>query len=203
MQFHPLAYMVKLKIEMSMADLIAKIARKKERLPTIHTSITRTPTHALSSPLRSFTRSGNHQLRPLPPARYAVPFRAWNGSHPAGLDSGTGSFRATPAQSALASQGSATMRSPTSSAVDLSSNELFMVQEVTIESEIVGASGATPEGTLIMPILPLLPDGRLPPPDTVRPIVTDESDSEIELPVIWDGTPTTSTVVASQGGLAR
>ncbi|KAM0267345.1 hypothetical protein ACHAQH_010113, partial [Verticillium albo-atrum] len=33
MQFHPLAYIVKLKIEMSMADLIAKIARKQENNP--------------------------------------------------------------------------------------------------------------------------------------------------------------------------
>lgn len=31
MQFHPLAYIVKLKIEMSMANLIAKIARAQER----------------------------------------------------------------------------------------------------------------------------------------------------------------------------
>lgn len=30
MQFHPLAYIVKLKIELSMADLIAKIARSRE-----------------------------------------------------------------------------------------------------------------------------------------------------------------------------
>ncbi|WYZ44022.1 hypothetical protein EsH8_VII_000458 [Colletotrichum jinshuiense] len=30
MQFHPLAYMVKLKIEMSMADLIGKVARKRD-----------------------------------------------------------------------------------------------------------------------------------------------------------------------------
>jgi hypothetical protein len=30
MQFHPLAYIVKLKIEMSMADLIAKVARKRD-----------------------------------------------------------------------------------------------------------------------------------------------------------------------------
>ncbi|KAG7135021.1 hypothetical protein HYQ45_007089 [Verticillium longisporum] len=33
MQFHPLAYIVKLKIEMSMADLIAKIARKQDNNP--------------------------------------------------------------------------------------------------------------------------------------------------------------------------
>jgi hypothetical protein len=31
LQFHPLAYIVKLKIEMSMANLIAKIAKAQER----------------------------------------------------------------------------------------------------------------------------------------------------------------------------
>lgn len=38
MQFHPLAYIVKLKIEMSMADLIGKIARKRKRLETYQDS---------------------------------------------------------------------------------------------------------------------------------------------------------------------
>lgn len=31
MQFHPLAYIVKLKIELSMADLIAKVAKQRDR----------------------------------------------------------------------------------------------------------------------------------------------------------------------------
>lgn len=200
MQFHPLAYMVKLKIEMSMADLIAKIARKKERLPTIPSSSQSRRQTTFSSPLRSLTRSGNHPIQPIPPARHAVPFRVWNGSLPAGLDSGNGSFRITPLHSALTSQGSTNARSASGSTVDLPSNDLYMVQEVTVESEIVDVSDTTPVGTFMLPILPLLPDGRLPPPDFPRPVDDDSSSGEVELPVIWDGNSTISTVVASGPG---
>lgn len=214
MQFHPLAYMVKLKIEMSMAELIAKIARKKERLPTIHTSQSRRLT--ISSPLRSFTRSGSRPIQPLPPARNAVPFRVWNGSMPSGIDSGHASVRPTPLHSALASQGSATRNSPTASALDLPRNDLYMVQEVTVESEVVETNTV---GAFMVPvrpdarlrssdhddiiILPILPDGRLLPPDTPRPTHSDHSSymDDVEPPVIWDGNPMISTIVAT--GLAR
>lgn len=260
MQFHPLAYMVKLKIEMSMAELIAKVARKKERLPTIHTSQSRRFA-SLSSPLRSFTRSGNRPVQPLPPARNAVPFRVWNGSVPSGMDFhygngygngyGSGSARPTPLHSALAStQGSVAKggccTSPTTSVLEVpsGSNDLYMVQEVTVESEVVetGRHSSTVGASFMMPppalpaggrrrpsppnldyhhddatnrnhneedegviILPVLPDGRLPPPDNTTPPMTNSDDNsymgEVEPPVIWDGNPMISTVVAT--GLAR
>lgn len=179
MQFHPLAYMVKLKIEMSMAELIAKIARKKERLPTIHTS-SQSQRYTISSPLRSFTRSGTHQVQPLPPARNAVPFRVWNGSLPTNLSSsGHGSARVTPLQSA--SSASAARASANASAVDLElvpGNDLYMVQEVTVESEVVQQQHHhdTTVGSSFM--LPVLPDRRFPPtpPDTAYHHDDDDDD---------------------------
>lgn len=273
MQFHPLAYMVKLKIEMSMAELIAKIARKKERLPTINTS-SQGQRYSLRSPLRSFTRS-SQQIQPLPPARHAVPFRVWNGSLPKdpSISNGGSSARVTPLQSsALASQASAARASPTASAVDLAGqgvqlmtpghNDLYMVQEIIVESEVIHhdpaqngtvgspflfpvlpagsgdgrgflmspppAAHATPyapapdddddddtavnrnshddnDNDYLYDILPVLPDGRLPPPEgTARQLPpSDDDDSMREAgsprPVIWDGNPVTSTVVESSG----
>lgn len=196
MQFHPLAYMVKLKIEMSMAELIAKIARKKERLPTIHTS--QSQRYTISSPLRSFTRSGNHQVQPLPPARNAVPFRVWNGSLPTNLSSGNGSARVTPLQSALASSlGSSAARGPGASAnasavdLELPGNDLYMVQEVTVESEVVHNDDATVGSSFMLPVLP---DRGLPPTpaDTVHHHHDDDDDENNDLlydslPVLPDG----------------
>lgn len=192
-----------------MAELIAKIARKKERLPTIHTTSQNRRFTSLSSPLRSFTRSGNHQIQPLPPARNAVPFRVWTGSMPSGLESGNFSVRGTPMQSTMASQGSTTRVSPNGSIVDLPSNDLYMVQEVTVESEVVDASQSSKflalptlsDGRMPPPdsILQVLPDGRLPPPNTTPPPPMDDSVSmgDVEPPVIWDGNPMISTVVQS------
>lgn len=67
-----------------MADLIAKVARKQEPLPSIRTTQSRRA--AGGSPLRDLMRSAS-QSRPLPPVRTAVSFRAWGSSDLGGPDS--------------------------------------------------------------------------------------------------------------------
>lgn len=78
-----------------MADLIAKVARKQEPMPSIRT--TRSRREILSSPLRSFMRSAN-QEQPLPPVRTAVPLSVWTSYPSEQVDEASAEFGKTSAQ---------------------------------------------------------------------------------------------------------
>ncbi|KAI3391135.1 hypothetical protein diail_7920 [Diaporthe ilicicola] len=202
MQFHPLAYMVKLNIEMTMADLIAKIAKKQERLPTYHSSWNRRP--GLGSRMPSFG-SRNNPIQPLPPTRNAVPFRIWQGSLSAGMDSAVVSRRGSvniPANELTfvtvpedPAWNSASLTSgtdnPTTSELPL---ELYMVKEVTVESDVVArsmfvsdrsrGSSETSRGR-----------GS---PSSGRERMDDRATlRDPSPPVIWDGSPSVSTTIAT------
>lgn len=62
MQFHPLAYIVKLKIEMSMADLIAKIAKVQDESTTFQGGAKR-KRHSINSQ-NAFTNPSMKVIRP-------------------------------------------------------------------------------------------------------------------------------------------
>lgn len=202
MQFHPLAYMVKLNIEMTMADLIAKIAKKQERLPTYHSSWNRRP--GMGSIMPSFG-SRNNPIQPLPPTRNAVPFRVWQGSLSAGMDSAVVSRRGsvhTPENELTfvtvpedPAWNSASLTSgtdiPATSELPL---ELYMVKEVTVESDIVRRSTCAPNGS----------QGSLEnswgrgSPSSGRERMDDRATlRDPSPPVIWDGSPSGSTTTAT------
>lgn len=105
MQFHPLAYMVKLNIELSMADLIAKVARQQQRLPTWQSIHSQPLALALHSFSQSYTAGGGGgggggdsgggvrevRITPLPLTRRAILRRAWERRFPIDLDCTLGS----------------------------------------------------------------------------------------------------------------
>ncbi|KAG8157218.1 hypothetical protein KVR01_012926 [Diaporthe batatas] len=210
MQFHPLAYMVKLNIEMTMADLIGKIAKKQERLPTYHSSFNRRP--AVGSRMPSFGNSfgnsfgsRNNTVQPLPPSRNAVPFRVWQSSVSAGMDSAAVSRRASmnPPANELTFVtvpddpvwNTAGMTSPDGPNTSDTPMELYMVKEVTVESDVVRRSTFAPNGS----------EGSVgnnwgrasPASVSGRDRVDDRATGrETPPPVIWDGSPQVSTTIA-------
>lgn len=179
MQFHPLAYMVKLKIEMSMADLIAKVARKKDPLPSIQPTSTLQQERALSfSRLASFSLTrGKDKIQPLPPVRNAVNFRQWS--------------TATSGLPSLASRGVDTARnsdelarnSPELPDLDSSGRGMYMLQEVVVETEVVDSSDS---------------DGIRPEEIIHNRLVDDPSTRQVVPPGgIWDGSASLSTFVGT------
>lgn len=180
MQFHPLAYMVKLKIEMFMADLIAKVARKKDPFPAIQPVSTLQQERARSSfsRLASFTLSrGKDQIQPLPPVRNAVNFRQWS--------------TATSGLPSLASRGVDTARnsdelarkSPELPDLDSSGREMYMLQEVVVETEVVDSSDS---------------DG-IRPEEIIHNRLVDDPSTRQAVPLggIWDGSASLSTFVGT------
>lgn len=202
MQFHPLAYMVKLNIEMTMADLIAKIAKKQERLPTYHSSWNRRP--GIGSRMPSFG-SRNNTIQPLPPSRNAVPFRVWQSSvSGGGMDSAVVSRRGSVHTPANELTFVTVPEDPIWNAAGLTSGtdnpnpsdaplELYMVKEVTVESDVVRRSTFAPNGS----------QGSLdnnwdrPSPSSSGRERMDDTASlrDTPPPVIWDGSPTVSTTI--------
>ncbi|KAK5630054.1 hypothetical protein RRF57_005769 [Xylaria bambusicola] len=75
MQFHPLAYIVKLNIELSMADLIGQIARSRDNNALNDVSLSPNGSHKLSR-LRSRATSASGSI-PLPTLR-SFGFGGWN-----------------------------------------------------------------------------------------------------------------------------
>ncbi|KAJ0120788.1 hypothetical protein J7T55_015522 [Diaporthe amygdali] len=202
MQFHPLAYMVKLNIEMTMADLIAKIAKKQERLPTYHSSWNRRPGGGSRMP--SFG-SRNNTVQPLPPARNAVPFRVWQSSVSAGMDSAAVSRRGstnTPAneltfvtvpEDPIWNTASLTSGTEAPAVSDLPL-ELYMVKEVTVESDVVRRSTFAPNGSQVS----LENSWGRGSPSSGRERTDDRATlREASPPVIWDGSPSVSTTIAT------
>lgn len=180
MQFHPLAYMVKLKIEMSMADLIAKVARKKDPFPAIQPASTLQQERGRSSfsRLASFTLSrGKDHIQPLPPVRNAVNFRQWS--------------TATSGLPSLASRGVDTARNSDELArksselpeFDPCGREMYMLQEVVVETEVVDSSDS---------------DGIRPEEIIHNRLVDDPSTRQAVPPGgIWDGSASLSTFVGT------
>lgn len=203
MQFHPLAYMVKLNIEMTMADLIGKIAKKQERLPTYHSSWNRRP--GIGSRMPSFG-SRNNTIQPLPPSRNAVPFRVWQSSASAGMDSVVVSRRGSVHTPANELTFVTVPEDPVWNAPGMTSGtdntnmsemplELYMVKEVTVESDVVRRSNFAPNGS----------QGSLEnnwdqgsPSSSARDRMDDMASlRDTPPPVIWDGSPTVSTTIGT------
>lgn len=204
MQFHPLAYMVKLNIEMTMADLIAKIAKKQERLPTYHSSWNRRP--GIGSRMPSFG-SRNNTIQPLPPTRNAVPFRVWQSSVSAGMDSAAVSRRGsvnTPAndltfvtvpEDPVWNTAGMTSGADIPNVSDPPPLELYMVKEVTVESDVVRRSTYEPNGSQGS-----LGDNwdRPSPSSSGRERMDDMASlRDTPPPVIWDGSPSRSITIAT------
>ncbi|KAL2284897.1 hypothetical protein FJTKL_08710 [Diaporthe vaccinii] len=203
MQFHPLAYMVKLNIEMTMADLIAKIAKKQERLPTYHSSWNRRP--GIGSRMPSLG-SRNNTIQPLPPTRNAVPFRVWQSSVSAGMDSAAVSRRGSINTPANDLTFVTVPEDPVWNAAGMTSGadvpnvsdpplELYMVKEVTVESDVVRRSTFEPNGSQGS-----LGDNwdRPSPPSSGRERMDDMATlRDTPPPVIWDGSPSVSTTIAT------
>lgn len=152
--------MVKLKIEMSMADLIAKVAKKQERLPPCQDQSSSGRSRGMmtsggrSSGMASGIRSlasrsiNSSQTQSHPPSRNAVPFRVWQGledvhrTDPAatvGLDSRGDPPPSSPGvltgESAWVSMPEGRNDAPGSS------TELYRVREVTVQSEAAHRTG--------------------------------------------------------------
>lgn len=183
MQFHPLAYMVKLKIEMSMADLIAKIAKQQNRLPTYNdtapdlTKRRSRPSHRQDSLLSSFRR-GSCQIQPLPPARKAVSFRQWSTTTSEALTSsvpGAATIRNSVEETPVPEKTSAPWNS--------SSRDLYMLQEVVVETDVVDTSVIGPDGNRQ--------------DEVIHNRLVDDPDSRQDAPagVIWDGSASNSAFV--------
>lgn len=203
--------MVKLNIEMTMADLIAKIARKQERLPTYHSSWNRRP--GMGSRMPSFGNSfgnsfgsRNDRVQPLPPSRNAVPFRVWQSNVSAGMDSAAVSRRGsmnTPANELTFVTvpedpvwNAAGMTSPDGPNASDTPMELYMVKEVTVESDVVRRSTFAPNGS----------DGSMEnnwgrgsPSSSSGRERADEMGTgrDTPPPIIWDGSPQVSTTIAT------
>lgn len=195
--------MVKLNIEMTMSDLIVKIAKKQERLPTYHSSWNRRP--GIGSRMPSFG-SRNNTIQPLPPSRNAVPFRVWQSSVSGGggMDSAVVSRRGSVHTPANELMFVTVPEDPIWNAAGLTSGadnpnpsdaplELYMVKEVTVESDVVRRSTFAPNGS----------QGSLdnnwdrPSPSSSGRDRMDDTASlrDTPPPVIWDGSPTVSTTI--------
>ena len=204
MQFHPLAYIVKLNIEITMADLIAKIAKKQERLPTYHSSWNRRP--GAGSRMPSFG-SRNNTIQPLPPTRNAVPFRVWHSSVSAGMESAAASRRGsvhTPAneltfvtvpEDPVWDTAGMTPGTDAPTASDSPPLELYMVKEVTVESDVVRRSTFAPNGS--QGSLENNWDRGSPSSSGQERMDDTASLRDTPPPVIWDGSPTVSTAIAT------
>jgi hypothetical protein len=146
MQFHPLAYMVKLKIEMSMAELIAKVSKMKEKPNALHQSSGYAAGSREGSVNRSAVRrSKKYPIQPVPPATNAVSFKIFQTAEdphwtPSTTDDLSGSM--SPSTRRFASCRSDWTMSPDSSEHDLHENamELYVVREVTVETETMRRS---------------------------------------------------------------
>lgn len=179
MQFHPLAYMVKLKIEMSMADLIAKVAKKKESTVAASSPTPRSRLVSLSSPIRTLTRSNASRIQPLPPARNAVPFKLWSvTTQSTGVDGIDSTLSSTLHENQETAYGNRVMEAPLR---DRSSRDLYMLQEVTVELGPI-PSGVRHPGTMYP-----------------TPEVYNESTDEESIPVIWDGSGYFNSTVTATG----
>lgn len=174
--------MVKLKIEMSMADLIAKVARKKEPLPQIHT--TNQSTRASGRAQTSFSRfanlsfsRGKDQVQPLPPVRNAVNFRQW----PTATSDPLGSLASRGAGTARNSDEVA--RSTDPPGIESAGREMYMLQEIVVETEIIDSSDT---------------DGGRPEEVIQNRLVDDPSARQVVPPGgIWDGSASLSTFVST------
>lgn len=183
MQFHPLAYMVKLKIEMSMADLIAKVARKREPLATIQTTTPSTFTSgraqtSLSRFQANFSLSRNKdQVLPLPPVRVAVNFRDWSTATSDPLGSLASRGAGTTSRNSI--DGAA--GSPEPAGMDSSGREMYMLQEIVVETNVVDASDTD--------------GGR--PEEAIHNRLVDDPAARQAVPTggIWDGSASLSTSV--------
>lgn len=178
MQFHPLAYIVKLKIEMSMADLIAKVAKQKEPFPTIRTKDTSFQTPDFGSRFGHWSLSrGKDKIQPLPPIRQAVNFRQWStatsDAMPSFISPGPGTAR----------NSAEVMRSPDTSTWDSSTRDLYMLQEVVVQTEIADISDTD--------------GGR--PEEAIQNRLVDDPATRQAVPTggIWDGSASLSTSVCT------
>ena len=213
MQFHPLAYMVKLNIEMTMADLIAKIAKKQERLPTYHSSFNRRPgigsrMPSLGNSFGTSFGSRNNTVQPLPPTRNAVPFRVWQSSVSAGMDSAVVSRRGSmnppaneltfvtvPDDPVWNAAGMTSLDCPNVSDTPM---ELYMVKEVTVESDVVRRSTFAPNGSECSMENNNWSRGSPSSSSCGRERVDDMGTGrDTPPPVIWDGSPQVSTTIAT------
>jgi hypothetical protein len=214
--------MVKLNIEMTMADLIGKIAKKQERLPTYHSSFNRRP-GGIGSRMPSFGNSfttsfasRNNTVQPPPPARNAVPFRAWQGSSVSaggGMDSVAVSYRGSisapanrdeltfvtvPDDPIWNNAGITSPDGPNNNTSD-TAMELYMVKEVTVQSDVVRRSTCAANGS--EDCMENNNWGRgSPSPSFGRERLYDTpvgSGRKTPPPVIWDGTPQISTTIAT------
>lgn len=176
--------MVKLKIEMSMADLIAKIAKQQNRLPTYNdarldtTMAESRPTHRQRIVLPNFRR-GPCQVQPLPPARKAVSFRQWS------LSTSEAQISSVPGGTTLRNSAEETRAPDGASAAtwDPSNNDLYMLQEVVVETNVVNAS--------------TLRQGGSRQDEVIHNRLVDDPEWRQDAPagVIWDGTASSSTFV--------
>lgn len=198
MQFHPLAYMVKLKIEMSMADLIAKVSKMQDRPQTFYPSYARSGSGSGSGNRSTTGRNHNCQMQAVPRSRNAVPFRIWQGgdsvhwtpANVVGLD-GTGG--SVPCAREFAPCRSAWSTTPESSQSDPQENsmELYMVREVTVQTEALPRSSDSRGESRCS----LSDDNGT--RDSQGPMRTDDHAllRENQSQLIWDGGQTVSTTV--------
>lgn len=181
MQFHPLAYIVKLNIEMSMAELIAKVAKTQEPLHTIHSSRRRRV--ASSSALPSFSRSSN-QIQVLPPVRNAVPFKVWSAASSVGRDRGE-SHQAGPLQGFSDIPRVLSDEAQENPPQDFPGYDLYVVQETTVESEVISYPNPIQSDMMIQSHS-----------GTCSTAVNNSTpDGDLQPPRIWDGSISTLTFI--------
>lgn len=160
-----------------MADLIAKVAKKKIPASAAPTKSISTQGRSQGSRLASFGRGrGKGYIQPLPPVRNAVSFRQYSSTNSEALPS-------------LASRGAGTTRnsdvvttSPEASGWDLSNRDMYMLQEIVVETDVVDSTG---------------PDGNRPEEAIQNRLVDDPATRQV-VPTggIWDGSASLSTFVS-------